>query len=76
MFYRIYRFLSSTSELIEGLFDEMACSEVADCEQLILKRLFFEEDGCEGSAYVVEWCGNDFFNLRSTQDIAMTNLYV
>ena len=54
----------------------MACSEVADCEELILKRLFFEGDGCEGSAYVVEWCGNDFFNLRSTQDIAMTNLYV
>ena len=32
MFCRIYRFLNSTSGLIEGLFDE-----VADCEELLLK---------------------------------------
>ena len=65
MFYRIYRFLSSTSELIERLFDEVACSEVADCEELLLKRLFVKGLVVKGLLMLMEWCGNEFLTLEA-----------
>ena len=84
MFCRVYRFLGSTSGIFDGLFDEVAGSEVADCEELLLKGLFEKVltvklllKGLFVKGLVVKgmvW--KRIFNLRSTHDVAMTILYI
>ena len=79
MFYRIYRFLGSTS----GLFNEVTGSEVADCEVTVCDRRAFEgavregadwEVTIEGTVCVKGIMWKRIFNLRSTHDVDMTIL--
>ena len=84
MFYRVYRFLGSASGLFEGLFDEVAGSEVADCEELLLKELFKKVLTVK---LLLKWLfvkglvvkgmvWKRIFNLRSTHDVAMNIPYI
>ena len=65
MFYRIYRFLGSTSGLFNEVAFEGAVREGADWEVTI-----------EGTVCVKGMMWKRIFNLRSTHDVDMTILYV